>query len=123
MPHFAARAGLVLAIKMQAGPRLGGELRPGGAVFADEMRHPAIGMRVVCTQRPAGDGADVVLELADGAAVHSPVAAVVYARRELIEQEGIPPVPDVEHLDADHADVAEGVGEFGGDLAGALLMR
>ena len=40
-----------------------------------------------------------------------------------LSSSGSGPSADVEHLDADHADVAERVGELAGDLAGARLMR
>ena len=40
-------------------------------------------------ERPAGDGADVVLELRDGAGVLRPVAGIVDARRELVDEQAL----------------------------------
>ena len=67
-------------------------------------------------QRPAGDGADVLLELVDLAAVQGPVAGVVDARRELVDQQAA--VVALEQLHAEHADIVEGGQQRGGDPLG-----
>ena len=47
------------------------------------------------------------------------MAAVVRARRDLVDEQ--PAVGELEHLDGDHADVAERLGDRHADLLGALL--
>ena len=56
------------------------------------------------TQRQAGDGADVVLELAGARALDRPVPRVVDARRDLVGQQA---VADREQLERQHADVVQ----------------
>jgi 5-(carboxyamino)imidazole ribonucleotide synthase len=61
----------------------------------------------------AGDGADVVLELARGAAVDGVVPRVVDARGDLVDQQA--PALELEHLDPDHPHVLEPLQERGDD--------
>ena len=64
-----------------------------------------MGQRRDRAERPAGDGADVLLELVDLAAVQRPVAGVVHPGRDLVDQQ--PAVLQLEQLDPDHADIVE----------------
>ena len=54
-------------------------------------------------------GAHLLLELAGARRVERPVPAVVRARRELVDEQ---PIVDDEHLDGQHADVVERVGDL-----------
>src|SRR5260221_8430098 len=64
-------------------------------------------------ERPAGNGADVLLELRDRGAVERPVAGIVHARRDLVDQHVRAAVLlDHEHLDREHADIIQGVGDL-----------
>ena len=61
--------------------------------------------RPVSAQRQAADGADMLLELRDGAGGFRPVAGIVDARRDLVGQQRA--VGKHEELDADDADIVE----------------
>src|SRR6185436_5885411 len=82
MAHLAAGARLALAVEVEACSRFGGEAGPGVNVSADKIGHHDISVACGRTEGPAGDGADVVLELRDGAGVFGPVAGIVDARRK-----------------------------------------
>src|SRR5690606_25306318 len=108
VPHLAARARLALAIEMQAQVALGGERRPVIDVIADEIAHLGIAVPHGRTERPSGNGPDMVPELANCAGVHGPVAGVVYARRDLVDEQRCLGVrTKIEHLDTEHTDVVE----------------
>ena len=66
-------------------------------------------------QRPAADGANVLLELADRAAVDRPVTRIVDARRDLVDQQS--PVARLEHLDRHDAHIVERFQQPRGDLS------
>jgi len=67
-------------------------------------------------KRPAGDGAHVLLELVDLTAVEGPVAAVVHPGGDLVDQEAA--IDQLEHFDADDADIVELAEDAGGDHLG-----
>ena len=54
---------LALAVQVDAGVGLVGQLRPAVHFFAQEVQHLDAGMRRGGAQRPAGHGADVLFEL------------------------------------------------------------
>ena len=58
--------------------------------------------------RKVADGADVLLELRGDRALDRPVAAVVHARRDLVDQR---PGRRCEEFDREHSDVAERFGD------------
>ena len=91
---------------MQAKVRLGENVAPLLRVLADEIVHfdPAAPRRR--PQRPAGDGADVLLELRRLRAVKRPVAGIVDARRDLIDDEALVAVAVAcdEHLERPKSD-------------------
>ena len=67
-------------------------------------------------ERPAGDGADVLLELRTDAGVHGPMAGIVDPRRDLVDEEARPESESRhEHLDREDADMVERFGDPGGD--------
>jgi hypothetical protein len=115
MAHLAARAGLGLAVEMHLHAAFGGERGRAGDVVADQVFHHHIRVPRAVAQRPAGDGADVLLELVDGAARLRPVAGIVHAGRDLVHDEA--PGRD-EELHAEDADVIERVQDARGDEDG-----
>ena len=62
-------------------------------VLADEIVHLDSPRRVGRAERPAGDGADMLLELRGLRAVERPVAGIVDARRDLVDDQPLAPVP------------------------------
>src|SRR5574337_1643032 len=109
MAHLAVRPELELAVKMQAKVRLGEDVAPVLGVLADEIVHfrPAAPCRRA--ERPAGDGADVLLALRGLRAVERPVAGIVDARGDLVDDEPFTPLPVAGHeqFDRQHADIVE----------------
>ena len=90
----------------------------GGNVVADEVFHHHVGKAGRVAQRPAGDGADVLLELVGDADRFGPVAGIVDARGDLVDDQRA--VGEREELDAEDADIVERVGDGGGVLAGEV---
>ena len=120
MAHLAVGADFELAVKMQAEVRLGENVAPLLRVLADEIVHfdPAAPRRR--PERPAGDGADVLLELRRLRPVERPVAGIVDARRDLIDDEALAAVAVAgdEHLDRQNSDVIELLEHGGGNALG-----
>src|ERR1700733_11080501 len=87
MPHLAARSDLELAVKMQSEIRLGKDVAPVLSVLADQIVHfdPAAARRPA--ERPAGNGADMLLELRGLRALEGPMARIVDARRDRVDHE------------------------------------
>ena len=78
-------------------------------LVADEIVHrPAAARQRGRAGRQAADGADVLLELRGDGALDRPVAAVVDARRDLVDERA---VGAGEELDGEDADVAERFGD------------
>ena len=69
MPHLAAVARLAFAIEVHRRRRFARELRPSVRLRAEQIRHHRIAVPRGIAERPARDRADVLLELADRAAV------------------------------------------------------
>src|SRR5688572_15435862 len=106
MPHLAALPRLALAIEVQAEIAISSERGPGVGIMADEIAHLSITVTRRRPERPAGNGTDMVLELRDGARVHGPMAGVVHAWRDLVDEQRVGRfVAEVEHLDAEYADI------------------
>src|SRR5690606_25247444 len=85
MPHLAAGAGLGFAVEM----RLAIPVESAGHhadLIADEILHDHIGHAPGIAQRPAGNGADMLLELVGKAHGLGPVARIVDPRRDLVDQ-------------------------------------
>lgn len=80
--HFAAGAGRILAIQVQAGPRLTGDPIPLAGVVTNQVAHLGIRMTRGIAQRPA---ADMLLELADG--VQRPVTGIMHAGCKFIHRQ------------------------------------
>ena len=76
-------------------------------------------------ERPAGDGADVLLELRDRGAVQRPVPGIVHPRRDLVDQHlgRRRHCRHHEHLDREHADIIQRVGDRLGDAARLRRQR
>src|SRR6185437_11242730 len=67
--HLAAGLGLPLAVEVDPGLRLGGVAQPRVRLVAQQVQHLHPGDWRGRAERPAGDGADMLLELVDLAAV------------------------------------------------------
>ena len=119
MRHLAAGAGLGLAVEVQAFVGLGRELAPVLDLVAQQIGHFDAGVGRRGAKRPAGDGADMLFELVADAAVLGPVAGVVDARGDLVDQKHV--VSEVEQFDAQNADVIQPIHDRLGDGAGADL--
>ena len=90
MPHLAARPRLGLAVEVERGVALAGDARARAAMSSPiRFSITTSAWRAAVAQRPARDGADVLLELVDGAAVLRPVAGVVDARRDLVDDQAL----------------------------------
>src|SRR5277367_2829805 len=104
--HLAVRADFELAVEMEGEVWLGEDVAPFLGVLADQVVHfgPAAPGRGA--ERPAGDGADMLLELRGLGALDRPVAGIVHPRRDLVDDKPLVAVPvaDDEHLDRQHAD-------------------
>src|SRR6202044_1037775 len=87
MAHLAARSDLELAVKMQSEIRLGEDVAPVLSVLADQIVHfdPAAARRPA--GGPAGNGADMLLELRGLRALERPMAGIMDARREMLDHE------------------------------------
>ncbi len=91
MAHLAAGAGFALAVEVEVGAGLGDQLGPALDVVADEIVHRrAAADEVGRAGRQAADRADVLLELRGDRALDRPVAAVVDARRDLVDDRARP---------------------------------
>ena len=107
-----------------------GQLAPAVHIVADQVGHHRIAVARRVAERPAGNGAHVVLELADEAGVDGPVAGIVHSGRDLVDEQArnfVPRrlAPALKHLDAEHADMAERLGDLAGDaprLFGAIVI-
>jgi hypothetical protein len=113
---FAPRTGFRLAVQVQAGVGFGRESSPLVDLVTQQIGHLDLEVGFGRTQGPAGDGADVLLELVAQTQQPSWVQWPVLWTRggDLVDQQG--PVPEVEELDAQHADVVEPVQDRRGDL-------
>src|SRR5579871_4798364 len=109
MAHLAVGADFELAVEMQREIRLGEDVAPFLSVLADQIMHfsPAAPSRD--SERPAGYGADVLLELRRLGALDRPMAGIVHPRRDLVDDEALfaAPVADDEQLDRKDADIVE----------------
>ena len=72
--HFSARPRFALSIKMEPRASLGGDVGDRIHVIANEIGHHHVRMPDRINQGPARNSADVLFELADGAAVLGPVS-------------------------------------------------
>ena len=75
-----------LAIKMHGGAGDGQPLLVAEDIVANQVRHGHLAMADRFAERPAGDGADVLLELRDRGAVQRPVPGIMHPRRNLVDQ-------------------------------------
>ena len=109
---------------MEAYARLGGKAPPIVRFLPDEIAHLSVGMAIGCSQRPPNNRAHVVLELADLASIDRPVATVVHARRNLVDDQRLRVLTaHIEHFDGQYTDVIESGGNLFGNLARTRLMR
>src|SRR5439155_24784735 len=71
--HLPARPNFGLSIKMQCA-MFTGVVTPVRRLLANDIHHVRIGMALRITQRPTGNGTDMLLELADRTRFNRPVA-------------------------------------------------
>src|SRR6185369_9572625 len=108
MSHLAAGAGLVLAVDVDMGTALGDELGPAPDLRSDEIFHDgAAAHEPGDAGRQIADRADMLLELRRDRAFDRPVAAVVNARSDFVDQRA---VRGGEKFDGEHSDMAERLG-------------
>ena len=105
MAHFAARADLGLAIKVQDRLRLLRQAQPISGILPDEIDHLALRMRRRVAQRPSGDRAHMLFKLVTGARIHGPMPRIVNARRNFIDQQGI--AGQHKELHSNHTDIIQ----------------
>ena len=91
------------------------QLRHAQHVVADQVFHHHVGIAVAVAQRQAGHGADVLFELVHRAALLRPVARVVDAGRDLVDQKA---ARGDEKLDPHDADIVQRIQDAGGDQDG-----
>ena len=108
---------------MQAEIGLGEDVAPFVGFLADQIVHLDLAAPRRRAERPAGDGADVLLELRGLRAVDRPVAGIVHARRDLVDDQPLGAVGAARHeqLDADDADIVERLEDARGDRLGRSL--
>ena len=87
MAHLAPRAHDALAVEVQLRIRFARDRGPGLGVVADEIGHLGVRKAHRRAERPAGDGADVLFELAGEAGVFRPMPGIVDAWGELVRQQ------------------------------------
>ena len=87
MPHLAAGPRFGLAVEMQHEVGLGEQCRRAQDVVADQVLHHAVGMPAGSPSGRPAIGADMLLELRDGAGGFGPVAGIVDARRDLVGEQ------------------------------------
>src|SRR3984893_15023298 len=106
--HLPPEASFALTVEMDSAAGGGG----WGArhLVADQVCHLDLAEAAGVGERPAGNRAQVLLELAHARGVEGPMAGVVHARGELVHQEPI--VAGDEHLDRDHTHIAERVSDL-----------
>src|SRR4249919_1494213 len=91
MTHLAAGASFALAVDVEVRATLGSEFWPAADVVTDQVfHHRATPGKAGQAGRQVANGADVLLELRSDRAFNRPVAAVVNARRDLVDER--PPV-------------------------------
>src|SRR5450432_3418323 len=123
MAHLAAGAHFQLAVEMQAKVGLGENIAPFLRVLADQIVHfdpPAPRRRA---KRPAGDGADMLLELRGLRAVDRPMSGIMDARGEFIDDKLLDALRIARHKQfyGDEPDVIQSVHDLARDLPGSRL--
>src|SRR6476619_1113278 len=97
MAHLAAGAALAFAVDVNVEVRLGDQRGPAVDVVAYEIvHHGALADELGRPRRKIADRADMLLELRGDGALDRPVAAVVHAGRDLVDDR---PVAAGEKLD------------------------
>src|SRR5262249_46898165 len=116
MTHLSVWPHRLLTVEMDASAGHVQPLAVSCDLLPDEIDHlgPAVALRH--RQWPARDGSDMLLELRYRASVERPVARIVYARRDLVHQDGMPgAIANDEHFDRKPAHIAECFGNSAGD--------
>src|SRR6476646_5916879 len=122
MAHLPARARRPLAVDVHSGTGNGEPTLVTVDLVPDQIGHGNGTMPDRLSERPAGNGADMLLELRDRGTVQRPVSGIMYSRSDLIDQDFRLAIAfDHEQFYRQHADVVQ----RGGDSLGyaASLRR
>src|ERR1700704_4116176 len=118
MAHLAAVTYGSLAVEMHERAGHGEPLLVGFDLSADQIDHLDTAVTHWLAERPARDGPDVLLELRDGCAVDGPMAGIVHARRNLVDQKGLlRSFADDKHFNCEHAHIVKGACDCLGDVS------
>ena len=116
MTYLAPRPRCGFPIEMDSSQRLRSEVRPILGLTAQKIDHHRIVVAVRIAERPAGNRTNMLLELRHHAGIDGPVAGVVNARSDLVDENSF---SSDEHLDTYDADIVELRGDRMGDVEGA----
>src|SRR6202171_5714431 len=112
MPHLAARPRRTLAVKVDGRARDGQPLLIIIDIVPDQIGHGDRAVTDRLAERPACNGADMLLELRDRRAIERPVPGIMYPRRDLVDQDLRSAIsPHHERLDCEYTDIVERVGD------------
>src|SRR5262245_40974736 len=116
--HLASRTRLPLAVDMHGGSRNGQPLCGVVHFRPNQVHHFYAAAEAQWTAKwPPRNRPDVLLELRDRRAVDGPVARIVNARGDLVDQYCcVPALADDKHFHRKHADIVKGFGDAGCDL-------
>src|SRR6516165_4153118 len=120
MAHLAAWADFQLAVEMEVKVGLSEDVAPVLSILPDQVVHFDPAATRWRSQRPAGDGANMLLELRGLRALEGPVAGIVDARGDLVDDERFVAVAVAgdEHLDRKDAHVVERLKHGGSNALG-----
>ena len=119
MAHLATGPAFLFPIEMEGRLRLAGKVSPGFNLGAQDIGHFHIEVTLRLGQGPAGNGADVKLELGEEAGILSPVAGVVNPGGDLVDEQVLTALLlDEEKLNGHHPHKPKRVRQGGAKLAG-----
>ena len=114
--HLAAALDLGLAVQVELYQRVVERLAPFLDVIAEEIFHHSVGVMLDRAQRQTAHRPYELLKLARDAGVDRPMPRIVWARRDLVDEQ----VAGLrhEHLDREHPDEIELLGDMARDGLG-----
>lgn len=118
MAHLAAGASFGFAVEVHMRAGFGDEGKPIMCLIADEVLHRHLPAGPGCrAQRPARNGAYMLLELRTFGALDRPMPGIVHARGNLVDDEPLALlIPQQEEFDRKNADGFETLADFSGNL-------
>src|SRR5260370_13804338 len=110
MSHLPARPRRTLAVEVDSRAADGKPLLVAIDIVPDQVGHGDRAVTNRLAERPAGDGADMLLKLRNRGTVERPVPGIVHPRRDLVDQYcRLAGTGQYEHLDRDDAGIIQGV--------------